>query len=142
VTTPDPAMTPTERDRQLMQAISGTARPKPWGQAVSKHECRGFQVYVIQRKGNASAFNGYRWQRSAYSAVACRCCGRVWRTKAAFVDRSPDAPPGWYDAPGGPTRTRCDGHSPGTTFIYAKTTPFLEKDREYMQNLPRDVITG
>ena len=45
---------------------------------------------VLQRCGNASAFNGYRWQFSAYSAVTCLACGRVWRTKAAYVRDLPD----------------------------------------------------
>ena len=48
---------------------------------------------VLQREGNASAFNGYHWTRSDYSA--CRCefpgCGRVWRTKANYVRDLPDA---------------------------------------------------
>jgi hypothetical protein len=48
---------------------------------------------VLQRKGNYSAFNGYHWTPSAYSAVKCRApgCNRVWRTKAAYVDELPDA---------------------------------------------------
>lgn len=48
---------------------------------------------VLQRRGNASAFNGYRWQPSAYSAVKCSepGCGRVWRTKAGYADDLPDA---------------------------------------------------
>lgn len=45
---------------------------------------------VLQRNGNASAFNGYRWQWSAYSAVQCRKCFRWWRTKAAYVADLPD----------------------------------------------------
>lgn len=40
---------------------------------------------VLQRYGNASAFNGYRWQHSDYSAVQCHACGFVWRTKASYV---------------------------------------------------------
>jgi hypothetical protein len=46
---------------------------------------------VIQRHGNASAFNGYRWADSDYSAVRCGGCGRVWRTRAAYVESLPDA---------------------------------------------------
>jgi hypothetical protein len=47
---------------------------------------------VIQRNGNASAFNGYHWTPSDYSAVRCTLpdCRRVWRTKAAYVDQLPD----------------------------------------------------
>ena len=47
---------------------------------------------VIQRHGNASAFNGYHWQYSAYSSVFCRLasCGRYWRTKAVYVEQLPD----------------------------------------------------
>jgi hypothetical protein len=47
---------------------------------------------VIQRYGNASAFNGYHWTPSDYSAVRCAKpdCGRVWRTKAGYVAQLPD----------------------------------------------------
>jgi len=41
---------------------------------------------VIAYHGNASAFNGYHWTPSDYSACRCEECGRVWRTKAAYVD--------------------------------------------------------
>lgn len=48
---------------------------------------------VLQRLGNASAFNGYHWTPSDYSSIHCRAggCGRVWRTKAAYVSQLPDA---------------------------------------------------
>jgi hypothetical protein len=46
---------------------------------------------VIQRHGNASAFNGYHWTPSDYSACRCGTCGRVWRTNAAYVEGLPDA---------------------------------------------------
>lgn len=48
---------------------------------------------VIDRKCNYSAFNGYRRTRSAWSRVRCDSpgCGRMWRTKAAYVDGLPDA---------------------------------------------------
>ena len=38
---------------------------------------------VVQRNGNASAFNGYRWTWSRYSGVRCLRCLRFWRTGAA-----------------------------------------------------------
>jgi hypothetical protein len=50
--------------------------------------------FVLQRHANASAFNGYRPQRSDYSLVGCGACGRRWRTKAAYVEALPDADPG------------------------------------------------
>lgn len=54
---------------------------------------------VIQRNGNASAFNGYHWQRSEYSEVCCLKCLARWRTKAAYVRRLRDAEPGeWLEA--------------------------------------------
>jgi len=46
---------------------------------------------VTQRKGNRSAFNGYRWTPSAYSEVRCTVGGSVWRSRAAYVDDLPDA---------------------------------------------------
>jgi hypothetical protein len=47
---------------------------------------------VLQRECNYSAFNGYHCTPSEYSAVKCRApgCGRVWRTKAAYVRQLPD----------------------------------------------------
>lgn len=54
-------------------------------------KCKPRDVEVLQRKGNRSAFNGYRWTPSAYSAVRCTSCGACWRTKAAYVDSAPDA---------------------------------------------------
>lgn len=49
---------------------------------------------VVQRRCNHSAFNGYRRTPSPYSRVECTApgCSAAWRTKAAFVDRLPDAP--------------------------------------------------
>lgn len=46
-------------------------------------------LQVIARGCNYSAFNGYRYQSSDYSAVQCRTCGRIWRTKAKYVDLLP-----------------------------------------------------
>jgi hypothetical protein len=54
-----------------------------------EREHRG-QWRVIQRHGNASAFNGYHWTPSDYSSVRCTHCWRVWRTKAAYVEELPD----------------------------------------------------
>jgi hypothetical protein len=48
---------------------------------------------VLARHRRCSAFDGYRVRASAYSAVRCRVCGHVWRTKAAYVEKLPDAPP-------------------------------------------------
>jgi len=49
-------------------------------------------LVVLTRKGNFSAFNGYRWTPSAYSCVKCvrPGCPGMWRTKDAYVDNLPD----------------------------------------------------
>lgn len=44
---------------------------------------------VIHKRHNHSAFNGYRWTASAYSAVRCWTCRHWWRTTAAYVDTLP-----------------------------------------------------
>lgn len=41
---------------------------------------------VLDYKCNHSAFNGCHRTPSDYSAVECRACGSIWRTKAAYVD--------------------------------------------------------
>jgi len=41
---------------------------------------------VWMRRCNYSAFNGYHYTPSDYSAVKCRACGANWRTNAQFVD--------------------------------------------------------
>ncbi len=51
--------------------------------------CGSTRLAVGQRLCNHSAFNGYRWTPSKYSAVHCLDCGRVWRTKAD-VSHLPD----------------------------------------------------
>ncbi len=51
--------------------FSAFSRPKWWR--------------VLQRYGNSSAFNGYKWTPSAYSSITCLNCHNVWRTKAAYV---------------------------------------------------------
>lgn len=48
---------------------------------------------VLQRLCNHSAFNGYHYTPSDYSTVECLSCGRVGRTKAAYVDRLRDWKP-------------------------------------------------
>lgn len=41
---------------------------------------------VTDYKCNHSAFNGYHWTPSDYSALVCLECRAIWRTKAAYVD--------------------------------------------------------
>jgi len=45
---------------------------------------------VLVRKGNYSAFNGYRFTPSDYSEVYCKSCHAIGRTKAKYVDLLPD----------------------------------------------------
>lgn len=40
---------------------------------------------VVQWRCNYSAFSGYHWTASDYSAVQCHTCRAVWRTKAHYV---------------------------------------------------------
>lgn len=40
---------------------------------------------ILQYRCNHSAFNGYHWTASDYSAIRCCSCGSVWRTKALYV---------------------------------------------------------
>lgn len=51
---------------------------------------------VAVRRGNFSAFSGYRFTPSRYSEVECvpelGGCGRFWRTAARYVDDLPDLP--------------------------------------------------
>lgn len=56
-------------------------------------KCRPRDAEVVVYKGNYSAFNGYRFERSDYSEVRCRTCGTRWRTRAAWVDEAPSARP-------------------------------------------------
>ncbi|SDL33406.1 hypothetical protein [Streptomyces indicus] len=46
---------------------------------------------VVVRRANYSAFNGGRRTPSLYSLLRCGTCGGTWRTKAAYVDETPDA---------------------------------------------------
>lgn len=41
---------------------------------------------VVVYRGNHSAFNGYAFTPSDYSAVECTGCGTFWRTSAAYVE--------------------------------------------------------
>jgi hypothetical protein len=52
---------------------------------------------VIARNGNRSAFNGYHWTPSKWSAVRCTSCRAIWRTLAAYVATLPDAPANWWE---------------------------------------------
>lgn len=45
------------------------------------------QWEVMTYRGNHSAFNGYKFTSSDYSAVVCNACNYSWRTKADYVDR-------------------------------------------------------
>jgi hypothetical protein len=56
-----------------------------------KHKPRRDHVVVVTRNGNYSAFNGYAFTPSDYSAVRCLVCGCYWRTKAAWVTLCRDA---------------------------------------------------
>lgn len=46
---------------------------------------------MLVRNGNFSAFNGYRFTPSDYSAVRCLTCGEIWRTNADWVSGCRDA---------------------------------------------------
>lgn len=48
------------------------------------------RLRVVDRNCNHSAFNGYHRTWSAYSSIVCLACGGYWRTKAAYVIRTPD----------------------------------------------------
>lgn len=50
----------------------------------TRHERRvNWRIYTY--KGSYSAFNGYQFQPSDYSELLCVSCGRMWRTKAEYV---------------------------------------------------------
>ncbi len=40
---------------------------------------------VYKRNCNYSAFNGYHYTPSDYSALQCHSCRAIWRTKANYV---------------------------------------------------------
>ena len=81
-------MTGTRWARDADARLSAESRART---AACMREHREHWV-VTQRHGNASAFNGYHWTPSDWSAVKCLAdgCGRVWRTRAAYVDDLPD----------------------------------------------------
>lgn len=54
---------------------------------------QGREWWVYRRNCNYSAFSGYRYTPSSYSAVGCARCGKVWRTKAAYVRQLRDGDP-------------------------------------------------
>lgn len=58
-------------------------------QCTGPHSLRLLNWRVVHYRCNHSAFNGYRHTCSDYSAVTCEKCGRVWRTKAKYVDNLP-----------------------------------------------------
>lgn len=54
--------------------------------------CGSAEIILLQFKSNHSAFNGYRWRRSDYSAIQCGSCSYVWRSKAAWIAGLPIIP--------------------------------------------------
>lgn len=57
--------------------------------------------FVTQRNQRCSAFDGYHPMWSEYSCVRCPICPTAWRSKAAFVDKLPNAPRNWENIPSG-----------------------------------------
>lgn len=50
------------------------------------------RVVIRTWRGNYSAFNGYHFTPSDYSALSCEACGAYWRTNAKYVDLLPIKP--------------------------------------------------
>ncbi len=46
---------------------------------------------VMDYRCNYSAFSGYHYTSSDYSAVRCNSCDKYWRTKARYVNMLPMA---------------------------------------------------
>ncbi len=72
----------------------GTAKDTSGGYTVCADGVRGHpldKVNVVIWHGNFSAFNGYTFTPSDYSALRCTACGAYWRTKAAYVEEIDDA---------------------------------------------------
>lgn len=91
-------MTRTGRRVSLLDIARSAASEQGRGYSPKAFACkdkghRGAWA-VLVREANYSAFNGYHRTRSDYSLVRCGACGRVWRTKAAYVSALPDAPEG------------------------------------------------
>lgn len=42
---------------------------------------------VLNYRCNYSAFSGYHYTSSDYSAICCDECDRSWRTKAGYVEK-------------------------------------------------------
>jgi len=74
----------------LLEAANRVARRRARATSVACRREHFATWHVVQRHGNASAFNGYHWTPSSYSCVRCGTCGRAWRTKAAYVEGLPD----------------------------------------------------
>jgi hypothetical protein len=55
------------------------------GSAASKQKYREQHWRITQYKCNHSAFNGYHYTPSDYSAIICLKCRQRWRTTAAYV---------------------------------------------------------
>lgn len=58
--------------------------PSGYSCQCSKPE-KGKYWFILDYKCNYSAFNGYHYTPSDYSAMACAKCGSLWRTKANYV---------------------------------------------------------
>jgi hypothetical protein len=90
---------------QSLVAMLAPSDVAPMAPVSDKRDKHGFPTHPIAcrnrahrpawrvevRRANYSAFNGYRRTPSAYSQLRCGECGAVWRTKAAYVDETPDA---------------------------------------------------
>lgn len=75
----------TESRRAARDAMSEALRQANLACAREHRSSWFVNVY----RANYSKFNGSRYTPSDYSEVHCRDCGRVWRTKAAYVDQLP-----------------------------------------------------
>lgn len=64
-------------------------RPLP-SQIEQGRNTRPRQWFVVRRNYTRSAFNGYHSMWSEFSDIACRVCGRHWRSKASWVSGLPD----------------------------------------------------
>lgn len=76
------------------------------GGTACREECHRPSWRVVARRANYSAFNGGRRTPSLHSELRCGECGARWRTKAAYVDQTPDVEPDCVRC-GGPSDTAC-----------------------------------